>query len=630
MRTLLFICFFVSTLTAKSQCDNWPNNFGGTAAPSAGNTNNFATNSWMGEYSIMSGTVIGTQYTFTISYGGCVTLRTTAGALIAFGASPFVWTATVAGNIEVHWNTNCASCGTNSVNATTSVTNNSPPPTPADYTHPTAGIQGEYVGACLVSDCGPFTYADNGNLGGNYSNNVATYRVFCPSIAGNCMQATFNSFNIENGWDDLMVINGPTQLSGVFTGAPTTASGYAAPLQRSLTGNLNGVTPFSFQSTDASGCLGFFFISDGTGVGPGWSATLQCVPCAGGPNGTDNSDCANMTPLCSAAPINTNSTGPGIVAEGCNGSTCPAGGENHTNWYTFTAQTTGTLSVLVTPVNPADDYDIAIYGPNVTCGALGSPIRCSDSGTPGTTGASPPGATPTQNVTGNPPFVSQLNVVAGQSYILAVDKWSPALAAGYTLSFGGTASLDCTILPIELTDFNAVYQPDLDLVDIYWTTASEYNSDYFNVEKSVDGVNYEVIARVESVKNSTTETNYITVDERPNVGVNYYRLNQFDADGSSKYSEVRAVNILDNEYDMLSVFPNPTTGVTEVIFNAYSKGEAQLSVTSYDGSTVVNTPIEAKKGGNRFDLDLSDQARGVYIITITTKDKVYKTKVVKE
>ena len=622
MRTLLFICFFVSSFTVKSQCDNWPNNFGGAAAPSAGNTNNFATNSWMGEYSIMSGTVIGTQYTFTISYGGCVTLRTTAGALIAFGASPFVWTATVAGNIEVHWNTNCATCGTNSINATTSVTNNSPPPTPADYTHPTTGIQNEFVGACLVADCGPFTYADNGNTSGDYANNINNiYRVFCPSIAGNCMQVTFNSFNTENGFDWLTVGNGPTQNSTVFTTPPANALGRIMGTP---------AVPFSYTSTDASGCLTFRFRSDASQTRAGWNATLQCVPCAGGPNGTDNSDCVNMTPLCSAAPVSTNSTGPGIIAEGCNGATCPAGGENHSNWYTFTAQTSGTLNVVVTPVNPADDYDIAIYGPNVTCGALGPALRCTDSGTPGTTGASPPGATPTQDVTGNPPFVSPLNVIAGQSYILVVDKWSPALASGYTLSFGGTASLDCTVLPIELTDFNAVYQPDLDLVDVYWTTASEYNSDYFNVEKSVDGVNYEVISRVEAVKNSTTETNYITIDEHPNLGVNYYRLNQFDADGSSKYSEVRAVNILDNEYDMLSVFPNPTTGITEVIFNAYSKGEAQLNVTSYNGSTIVNTPIEAKKGGNRFDLDLSGQARGMYIITITTKDKVYKTKVVKE
>lgn len=629
--------------TSLSQCTNCTANFpAGTFATTSPTLTTVNTCIYGGEYSFYSVTA-GETYTWTtcgdtdfdtqltLFSGGC------AGTVLAYNddiagcglQSTVTWTATFTGTVTLLVSRfNCANQNT-CMTVQWACTSCAPPPG-ADYTHPTAGIQGEYVGACLVSDCGPFTYADNGDLGGNYSNNVATYRVFCPSLAGNCMRVTFNSFSIQNGFDDLMVINGPTQLSGVFTGAPTTASGYAAPLQNSLTGNLNGVTPFSFQSTDDSGCLGFFFISNGNTVGPGWNATLQCVPCAGGPNGTDNSDCVNMTPLCSAAPVSTNSTGPGIVAEGCTGATCPAGGENHSNWYTFTAQTSGTLNVLVTPVNPADDYDIAIYGPNVTCGALGPALRCTDSGEPGTTGASPPGVTPTQDVTGNPPFVSPLNVIAGESYILVVDKWSPALASGYTLSFSGTASLDCTVLPIELTDFNAIYQPDLDLVDVYWTTATEYNSDYFNVEKSVDGVNYEVIARVESVKNSTTETNYITVDEKPNLGVNYYRLNQFDADGSSKYSEVRAVNILDNEYDMLSVFPNPTTGITEVIFNAYSKGEAQLSVTSYDGSTIVNTPIEAKKGGNRFDLDLSAQARGVYIITITTKDKVYKTKVVKE
>ena len=490
------------------------------------------------------------------------------------------------------------------------------------YTHPTVGIQGEYVGSCLVSDCGPFTYSDDGGGGsGNYSNNVNNiYRVFCPSIAGNCMRVTFNSFNTESGFDWLLIGNGPTQNSTLFTTPPANAAG-----------RIQGTpaVPFTYTSTDASGCLTFRFRSDGSVVRPGWSATMQCVPCAGGPNGTDNNDCVTMTPLCSNSSVTSNSTGPGIVSEGCTGATCPAGGENHTNWYTFTAQTSGTLDVTITPAVGTDDYDFAIHGPNVTCGALGPPIRCSDAGTVGTTGAMPPGTGTSESVTGDG-FVSRLNVIAGESYILVVDKWSPSGGTGYTLSFGGSASLDCSILPIELTDFNAVYQPDLDLVDIYWTTATEYNSDYFNVEKSIDGVNFNVIGRVEAVKNSTTETNYITVDEEPNLGVNYYRLNQFDGDGSSKYSEVRAVNILDNAYDMLSVFPNPTTGITEVIFNSYSKGEAQLSVTSYNGSTIVSTPMEAKKGGNRFDLDLSGQARGVYIITITTKDKVYKTKVIKE
>jgi hypothetical protein len=46
------------------------------------------------------------------------------------------------------------------------------------YTHPTVDIQSEFVGSCLVVDCGPSTYTDNGDIGGNYANNIDfIYRV---------------------------------------------------------------------------------------------------------------------------------------------------------------------------------------------------------------------------------------------------------------------------------------------------------------------------------------------------------------------------------------------------------------------------------------------------------------------
>jgi len=241
------------------------------------------------------------------------------------------------------------------------------------YFHPTVGIQSEFVGSCLVSTCSG-TYYDNGGAGGGYSNNInQVYRVFCPNTAGQCMRVTFNSFNIENGWDFLLVNNGPTQNSPTFTGFPADPTVYAGIT--GLNGNLGFATPFSYTSTDPSGCLTFRFYSDNLFNGPGWNATLQCVPCAGGPNGTDNNDCINLTPLCSGTTINGASSGPGIVAEGCTGGTCPAGGENFSNWYTITAQTTGSFNITLTPTVATGDYDFAIYGPNVTCGALGAPIR---------------------------------------------------------------------------------------------------------------------------------------------------------------------------------------------------------------------------------------------------------------
>ncbi len=495
------------------------------------------------------------------------------------------------------------------------------------YTHPTAGIQSEYVGSCLVANCGPSTYSDNGGVALNYSDNIdQIYRVFCPSIAGNCMQVTFSTFNTEAGWDFLQVKNGPTQNSPQFLTAPNGATNYTG-----ITG-ISGTpaVPFSYTSTDASGCLTFRFNSDNSVNRPGWNAVLTCVPCAGGPNGTSNSDCMFATAICSNSSVSSMSSGPGIVAEGCAGATCPAGGENHSNWYRFVAQTTGTLNVTITPTVSSDDYDFAIYGPNVTCSALGAPIRCSDAGVSGTTGAMPPGTGTSQNVLGNG-YVSPLSVVAGQSYYLVVDKWSPSGGTGYTLSFGGSSSsLDCIVLSAQLSLFEAEYDPNLHVTDLTWVTQTEENMSHYEVERSTDGENYQVINRLSAVGNSDQETQYVTVDTDPFSGVNYYRLKQFDFDGTFKYSDIRAVNVLDDMYDVLSVFPNPTTGLTEVIFNAYSKEDAVLTMTDATGKIIEQELIPVVKGGNRLKLNLEEYKSGIYILSIVTKYKTHRTKLVKE
>lgn len=501
----------------------------------------------------------------------------------------------------------------------------------SQYSHPTVGIQSEYVGACLVADCGPSTYTDNGGASGNYSNNINNiYRVFCPSSAGNCMRVTFNSFDVQSphwlfGYRDYLTVkNGPTQNSPDFTTAPAALVG----------GSTYGIAgtpsvPFSYTSSDPSGCLTFRFVSNNSTTAPGWSATLQCVPCAGGPNGTDNNDCVNMTPLCSSASVGGNASGPGIAAEGCTGSACPAGGENHTNWYTFTAFSSGTLNINIVPTDPLDDYDFAIYGPNVTCGALGSPIRCTDSGLTGTTGMNSTAGDFTESVLGDA-FLQTMNVIAGESYILVVDEWSPNAGSGYTLNFSGTASLDCTILPVELSEFDVEYSPDNGIVDVLWSTETERDNDYFVVERSDDGILFTELNVIQGVGNSNYETKYYFADNDPIIGTNYYRLKQVDINGSENYSEVKSVNILDDYYDLLSVNPNPTNDRTEIVFNAYGNESAELKIYSMSGKLIEHATILCQKGGNRMEIDLSDQQKGIYMLNLVTNHKTYSSKIVKK
>lgn len=509
------------------------------------------------------------------------------------------------------------------------------PACPAPYTQPTVGIQGEYVGACLVSTCSGL-YTDDGGTAANYSANInAIYRVFCPTNAGQCMQATFTSFDVEPAgifyYDYLTVGNGPTQNSTVFTTAPANGTGriFGTP-----------AVPFSYTSTHQSGCLTMRFTSDGSTQRPGWQATLACVPCAGGPTGTDNSDCNNATRVCANVSNPSNAKGPGIDAEGCSGSFCPAGGENHANWYKVKIATAGTFGFNIVPTTATDDYDYSIYGPNLTCTTLGNPLRCSDSAITGTTGigggdtdggsfGSGGAAAPnTENVQGDgiTPF---LNVTAGQEYLILVDEWTPT-GAGFNLNFTGTATLDCTILPVELSTFEAKYVSKDKGTDLFWVTSSERDCDYFSIEKSYNGQSFFEIGKTKAMGNTSFETQYYYFDKDPIFGMNYYRLKTIDFNGSAEYSEVKAVNVIPENMEDIMLYPNPAQQFCEMVYACPKNETVYLKIYDMKGNLLLSKSIESGNGINYETIDLAAYSKGVYMVNLTTSYKVYTQKITKE
>ncbi len=296
------------------------------------------------------------------------------------------------------------------------------------YTAPTTGILGSFAGGCDIGT-NTGTYVDNGGVAGNYSLNINNiYQTICPTTAGQSLRLTFTSFDMENGWDYIVIGNGPAQNSTVFTTAPAAAG----------TGVITGTptVPFSYTATNSSGCLTVRVYSDNINTGAGFQATITTVN-----NGTalaaGNSDCSTSTFICSNTAFNDVSNGPGISpSEGCAGSCLT--GEVYSNWYTFSIMTSGTLSLNINPVTGTDDFDFAVYGPSMACGA-GAPVRCSFAGTSGTTGLGNGAVDNSEGAAGDG-WVSQMNVTAGESYQLLVNNWSPG-GTGFGLTFGGTATI---------------------------------------------------------------------------------------------------------------------------------------------------------------------------------------------
>ena len=116
-------------------------------------------------------------------------------------------------------------------------------------------------------------YYDGGGPNGNYSNSENSITTICPSSVGQFIQLNFASFNLESGFDNLLIYNGSS------TTAP-------------LIGNYTGTgSPCNITSTATNGCLTMQFQSDVVTTYPGWSATVSCVNAPAAP--LPGSTCAN-------------------------------------------------------------------------------------------------------------------------------------------------------------------------------------------------------------------------------------------------------------------------------------------------------------------------------------------------
>jgi len=106
---------------------------------------------------------------------------------------------------------------------------------------------------------------------------------------------------------------------------------------------------------------------------------------------------------------------------------------------------------------------------------------------------------------------------------------------------GPNACTGCIIsLPIELVDFYVENEREVN--NLSWVTSSEINNDYFIIENSTDGYNWDLIKNVNGSGNSNTEIIYNISHESYKKDVNYYRLTQVDFDGKKESFKIIAID----------------------------------------------------------------------------------------
>ena len=179
-------------------------------------------------------------------------------------------------------------------------------------------------------------------------------------------------------------------------------------------------------------------------------------------------------------------------------------------------------------------------------------------------------------------------------------------------------------LPIKLVEFNVKENNGKNLLQ--WTTATENNSDYFNIERSSDARVYETIGRVNASGFSTTEKKYYFTDATPLKGINYYRLAMIDKDRTLEYSKIISITSEANHSLAITHVDMSSGGNTAIIrINSSQSQEADLSIIDMSGRTVLTTRVILQTGNNTITKTVSSLTNGIYYVRLLTKDnKVVK------
>ncbi|MBO7433718.1 MAG: T9SS type A sorting domain-containing protein [Salinivirgaceae bacterium] len=199
------------------------------------------------------------------------------------------------------------------------------------------------------------------------------------------------------------------------------------------------------------------------------------------------------------------------------------------------------------------------------------------------------------------------------------------LVSSYSGFTFGTTSVSADVHPLPVTFAAFTGRQTGNSVVLEWATMSEKDNDYFEIERSLDGVNYVTIGYVGGAGDSDRRIDYTFSDNAPEQGWLYYRLSQVDFDGTRAYADkVVSVQYSGNDVEQLTIVPNPTDGRFRVSATGSMAGGV-VQLLSQTGNVVRTVNVDSYDAV----LDISDLSSGIYLLRYVNDTKILQQKVVK-
>jgi hypothetical protein len=168
----------------------------------------------------------------------------------------------------------------------------------------------------------------------------------------------------------------------------------------------------------------------------------------------------------------------------------------------------------------------------------------------------------------------------------------------------------CDVLPVTLLSFTATKSKENVLLE--WSTAQEINLKSFELYRSVDGINFTLLANVTAHGSQNAITKYSFIDAVPMSGKSFYKLRSIDKEGKNYLSEIRTISI---NKSIVKVFPNPVQDWLHVQLTG-NTGNADLRIYSTDGKLVFEKSITSADTEQL--IDVRKLSPGIYSLKISS------------
>lgn len=231
----------------------------------------------------------------------------------------------------------------------------------------------------------------------------------------------------------------------------------------------------------------------------------------------------------------------------------------------------------------------------------------------------------TKGVFFDPATVTTTDINGGNTYALTAYTYGTLNGVHYVEftnvgSFsGGTAGMgagSASPLPLNLLSFTAQVQEPR-AVKVKWQTAQEKNIKQYEVQRSADGINWNVIANVPAQATGSNQQDYQITDYPEYQGQWFYKLKIVEQDAQVSYSPTAKVLLQNKSNSVWQVYPNPAKDYV-VIENA-AVTNAQFKLLNSMGQ-VVNSNIQIENGQSR--LELSTLSNGIYFIMTDDMERI--------